>query len=130
MSGLELLLDLVDRGFRFRVEGGDARLFAVPPPGVVVSAEERILIAAIKHEVRALILTELPDDPGVDVCGELDAPAGSSVCRRCARGLGAHFWKRASLKDACTFAVGTASEPCQRCGAPAIEHYGHRGAAQ
>jgi hypothetical protein len=123
MSGLEFLLTVCARGVRFGLDGADRAVTAIDP-GRVVTGSERVLLAAIKQELRALLLTELPDNPGEDVCEAFDAAEGVGVCRRCARGIAEHFWRRAGLRScACAFAIGGAAGERCRCGGPAAEHF-------
>jgi hypothetical protein len=120
LTGLDLLLDLCSRGVRFAIVDRAVRA----TPGNAVTARERVLLSAIKSEIRTLLLTELPDDPAESACDELIAAVGVAVCRRCARGIAAHVWKRASQRtNRCDFAIGGAGEPCQRCGEPVVEHH-------
>jgi hypothetical protein len=93
VNGLHFLLAIVARGVRFEIAGPD-RTVVASDPGNVVGAPDRILLHAVKQEVRALLLTELPSDPGDTACAALDAPAGVAICRRCARGIVAHRWRR------------------------------------
>jgi hypothetical protein len=93
VNGLDYLVAIVARGVRFDIAGPDRTVIA-SDPGNVGGGSDRIFLRAVKHEVRALLLTELPADPGETACAELDAPAGVAICRRCARGIVAHGWHR------------------------------------
>jgi hypothetical protein len=118
MTGLDLLLGMIERGVRFAID--DESAVVAIDPSRVVSGPERVLLRAIRSEIRALLLTELPDDPGADVCEAFDAAEGVAACRRCARGIGEHFWRR--FAPVCDFALGAVDQKCQRCGAAAAEH--------
>jgi len=122
MNGLDLLLDMCGRGVRFYLDA--ERAVMAQDPKRVVTGPERVMLGTIKHELRALLLTELPDDPGEGACDTFDAPAGVAFCRRCARGLAEHFWRRGAVRTAgCDVAIGAAGETCARCGLPKVEHF-------
>jgi hypothetical protein len=129
MNGMVLLLGMAGRGVEFNLDA--ERCVRVHDRRGVLTEADYVLLTAIKAEIRSLLMVELPNDPGADACDQLDAAEGVAVCRRCARGIAAHFWRRANLRSTgCDFAIGAAGETCRNCGAPVAEHAGSRHAAQ
>ena len=117
MSALDFIVGLVTRGVAFSVDGD--RL-CVRGLGSSVTVGERGLISALKSQIRALLVTELPPERASEACAVFTAAAGVALCRGCAHGLPAHYWRTPD----CQFYVG---EPlpngaCRRCGVPWLEH--------
>lgn len=112
MNGMVLPLRMSGRGVEFNLDA--ERCARVHDRRGALTEADYVLLTALKSEIRALLLTELPNDPGPRASEELDAVEGVAVCRRCARGIGANFWRHANLRaTGCDFAVGAVNEDCR-----------------
>lgn len=73
MTALDLLADLRARGVRFSADGDRVR---VHDPGRTVSDNERGLVRALKPQLRALLIQQLPNRRGEHACNGFDAAMG------------------------------------------------------